>query len=870
MDKGINSLLKTKTEQRKLLTLSEKDRRKYLKNKERQLEKFQELLYSRPSMNKSQQDIALMLAADRLRDLDLTTRETNKNKPTIESLDSEIQRLRTEKQMQQLNFANGGDTMDIKQQTKNVAAQGRYGDSMLLHVNPAEVKGLASAMPITVNPQTGQPEAFLPFLAPLIGSALGTSFLATTLGSKALAAGIGAGLATYAETGGSGSKALLSGLTAGFGTNAANTAAQGAETAAATQANIAAGMSPEIASTTAQQAALNAPRAATGTFDALGDAFMSGPDGAFNFDRGASALASAAGSPSGMLAGTAAGMRGIMESQEAFERQIGESEEAYRRRREQNLLDNPEPILYSAEGGRTGYFMGGDMRAAIDSVGGRDITGGNLPQIFAPAKQAYDVNPDFMAGFAPETMYFNPATISAPASGLQAGAPPIGIDTYQGSKGGYGGRQASIAPQTTIDPYTAYTGSAPKGLEFTEPVVEAPYDGGLIPPRVRPITPPDFGIGVPDIGGIVGIPNIGNIDIQSIIDGLGDYNRPERFMPMTGEDLGITQPRTLGEQLPKGVDNNIDISNYLSNKEDTLGTAKDIFGPQVEFATSPVEGSNYMMTAAALEDMGITPQPVSGGGLGGLFGGLTPQEPIVSEMNTQVAPALDVTSVPALDVLDPVVAKQVVDIPTYNYNDPARLARIDDYFASDRFASASGGSTNFQEGGALKPIPEDNKGLPNLPKDVRNEMGYMQEGGMTEMQNDPLTQEVTMFILGETDNEQALNDFITKYGSDAFMQLREAVLQSIVPNAQTQGLIRGDGRGGMDDDLRGMIGGKERIAVSQDEFIVPADVVSMLGDGSSDAGSKELYDMMDRVRKEKTGTTKQAPKLANAGGLLPA
>ena len=146
----------------------------------------------------------------------------------------------------------------------------------------------------------------------------------------------------------------------------------------------------------------------------------------------------------------------------------------------------------------------------------------------------------------------------------------------------------------------------------------------------------------------------------------------------------------------------------------------------------------------------------------------------------------------------------------------------------------------------------------------------MQEGGMTDIQSDPLTQEVTMFILGETDNEQALNDFITKYGSDAFMQLREAVLQSIVPNAQTQGLIRGDGQGGMDDDLRGMIGDKERIAVSQDEFIIPADVVSMLGDGSSDAGSKELYDMMDRVRKEKTGTTKQAPRLANAGGLLPA
>ena len=766
-------------------------------------------------------------------------------------------------------FKKGGKTMDIKQQTKNVAAQGRYGDSMLLHVNPAEVKGLASAMPITVNPQTGQPEAFLPFLAPLIGSALGTSFLATTLGSKALAAGIGAGLATYAQTGGSGSKALLSGLTAGFGTNAANTAAQGAETAAATQANIAAGMSPEIASTTAQQAALNAPRAATGTFDALGDAFMSGPDGAFNFDRGASALASAAGSPSGMLAGTAAGMRGIIESQEAFERQIGESEEAYRRRREQNLLDNPEPILYSAEGGRTGYYEGGRFGEIPDN-----ITGGNLPQIFAPAKQAYDVNPDFMAGFAPETMYFNPATISAPASGLQAGAPPIGIDTYQGSKGGYGGRQASIAPQTSIDPYTAYTGSAPKGLEFTE----APMPEPIQPMPVLPITPPDFGIGVPNIGGIVGIPNIGNIDIQSIIDGLGDYNRPERFMPMTGEDLGITQPRTLGEQLPKGVDNNIDISNYLSNKEDTLGTAKDIFGPQVEFATSPVEGSNYMMTAAALEDMGITPQPVSGGGLGGLFGGLTPQEPIVSEVINEIPPSFEIPINPVIPTLENITAPSL-DIPVMQEIMPTNLGMIPPPISNlESLETRKIGRPSFRDtirgraegGDTLKPIPKDNKGLPNLPKDVRNEMGYMQAGGMTDIQNDPLTQEVTMFILGETDNEQALNDFISKYGSDTFMQLREAVLQSIVPNAQTEGLIRGDGEGGMDDDLRGMIGGKERIAVSQDEFIVPADVVSMLGDGSSDAGSKELYDMMDRVRKEKTGTTKQAPKLANAGGLLPA
>ena len=889
----------------------------------------------------------------------------------------------------------GGDTMDIQQQTKNVAAQGRYGDSMLLHVNPAEVKGLASAMPITVNPQTGQPEAFLPFLAPLLGGFAGSALLGagTAAGlSTAAATGIGAGLAQTAVTGDI-KEGLMAGLTAGLGskifsgagdlqvgkdalttpttslpidpTTGLNYTPTAALESAVTQ-NIGATnpnlLNPQVAGPTVTgtsipqtlnplgQAELNtimnspiadnylqtfsddaiaqfgAEAGNPTNLESLGAAFRD-PSGSIDIGQGFSNIGSAAMNDPMALAGlgTTGTMYGMDMMQADYEEQMARMQAEREEKRRQNMLMNPEPILYSAEGGitqfdegglvdnllsgdygmlgmlnnnpelmfgaagvaaknnfrgsllgelynqykkkkdsgdevgaaalqseiqnqesmemmaqggRTGYFMGGDMRAAIDSVGGRNITGGELPQIFAPAKQAYAVNPDFMPGFAPETMYFNPSTISAPASGLQAGAPPIGIDTYEGSKGGYGGRQASIAPQVSIDPFAAYTGSAPKGLEFTEtpmpvqPLPELP---------VQPILPPDFGIDPIDIGGIVGIPNIGNIDIQSIIDGLEDYDRPERFMPITGKDLGITQP-----SLP----------NFVTPFDNTI--AEEL----------PKE--NFMMTAAALEDMGITPQPVSGGGLGGLFGSLTPQEPIVSEMNTQVAPALDVISVPALDVLDPVVAKQVVDIPTYNYNDPARLARIDDYFASDRFASASGGSTNFQEGGALKPIPEDNKGLPNLPKDVRNEMGYMQEGGMTEMQNDPLTREVTAFLLGESNNEEALNMFLTKYGNEAFMQLREAVLQSVVPGAQTEGLIRGDGEGGMDDDLRGMIGNKERIAVSQDEFIVPADVVSMLGDGSSDAGSKELYDMMDRVRKEKTGTTKQAPRLANAGGLLPA
>jgi hypothetical protein len=77
----------------------------------------------------------------------------------------------------------------------------------------------------------------------------------------------------------------------------------------------------------------------------------------------------------------------------------------------------------------------------------------------------------------------------------------------------------------------------------------------------------------------------------------------------------------------------------------------------------------------------------------------------------------------------------------------------------------------------------------------------------------------------------------------------------------------------MSDNIGGVIGDPsrngERVAVSQDEFIVPADVVSMIGNGSSDAGAKELYSMMDRVRQESIGKKEQINQI-NPDKVLPA
>jgi hypothetical protein len=73
-------------------------------------------------------------------------------------------------------------------------------------------------------------------------------------------------------------------------------------------------------------------------------------------------------------------------------------------------------------------------------------------------------------------------------------------------------------------------------------------------------------------------------------------------------------------------------------------------------------------------------------------------------------------------------------------------------------------------------------------------------------------------------------------------------------------VARGPG-GGLDDLIPTSIDGRRAAALSDGEFVIPSDVVSMMGDGSSNAGAKRLYDMVRQVRQEKTGTSKQAGPL---------
>jgi hypothetical protein len=66
---------------------------------------------------------------------------------------------------------------------------------------------------------------------------------------------------------------------------------------------------------------------------------------------------------------------------------------------------------------------------------------------------------------------------------------------------------------------------------------------------------------------------------------------------------------------------------------------------------------------------------------------------------------------------------------------------------------------------------------------------------------------------------------------------------------------------GMADKIPARIGGKQEAKLSHGEFVIPADVVGHLGNGNSEAGAQRLYAMMDRIRKARTGTTKQGKQI---------
>jgi hypothetical protein len=80
-------------------------------------------------------------------------------------------------------------------------------------------------------------------------------------------------------------------------------------------------------------------------------------------------------------------------------------------------------------------------------------------------------------------------------------------------------------------------------------------------------------------------------------------------------------------------------------------------------------------------------------------------------------------------------------------------------------------------------------------------------------------------------------------------------------------LLKGPGDG-MSDNIPATIAGKQPARLADGEFVIPADVVSHLGNGSTEAGAKKLHKMMNDVRKARTGNPKQGKQI-NPNKFIP-
>jgi hypothetical protein len=138
-------------------------------------------------------------------------------------------------------------------------------------------------------------------------------------------------------------------------------------------------------------------------------------------------------------------------------------------------------------------------------------------------------------------------------------------------------------------------------------------------------------------------------------------------------------------------------------------------------------------------------------------------------------------------------------------------------------------------------------------------------------------------LYGTPDNQPTISPGLSGFGLG---RLNNLASEQAMTQAQTLGYAQGgltafamggkpkggylDGQGdGMSDSIPATIEGKQPARLADGEFVVPADVVSHLGNGSSKAGSKRLYAMLDKVRHARTGNKKQGKEI-KADKYLPA
>ena len=353
--------------------------------------------------------------------------------------------------------------------------------------------------------------------------------------------------------------------------------------------------------------------------------------------------------------------------------------------------------------------------------------------------------------------------------------------------------------------------------------------------------------------------------------GLGAYGAPDPAIinPETGAELvqvagpGVNMPQPTptpstpmptGEGLPQqvagpGVNMNSIPSAPTPTPTPSASGLRNEYGDLYEIPKAPTPAptpSYYSKLGSGMSDMATKAGILAAPGIGAQMG--------MTNMGSGQVPTGQSTS--TLDRISPNFRAQVPGRP-----DPYYTAQYEDY-KKNPYGMAGGGAVAFANRGIVQDLPS-NPGMP---------------GGGTYTDTDPNTNKLdaynaALYRLTKASKKAGM-------GKDA-IKLPEIKQLGDVEEAAAGGIMHGLGgysdggrllKGpgdGMSDSIPAQIGKKQPARLADGEFVVPADVVSHLGNGSTDAGAKRLYSMMDKVRHARTGKKKQAPEV-NTNKFLPA
>ena len=199
--------------------------------------------------------------------------------------------------------------------------------------------------------------------------------------------------------------------------------------------------------------------------------------------------------------------------------------------------------------------------------------------------------------------------------------------------------------------------------------------------------------------------------------------------------------------------------------------------------------------------------------------------------------------------------------PAYIINDmgnsPAWKEAMTNKMYGDAFAKSG---VSVEELYRNAGIPNPNVPLPPLPAIIPNDDDY---GNYPGGPNNPLPD---VFTGGSQYFDESTGQYTGGPNAPKSMPPR-GMAQGGIVNAMPRAYLNGSSDG-MGDQVPAMIDNQRPASLSHGEMVIPADVVSHMGNGNSDAGAKQFYDMMDRVRKARTGN-KQQGKQINPNKFMP-